>query len=681
VTSANPLLTGSDLPYRLPRFAQIASAHYEEAFLAGMAEQRNEIDVIATNPSEPTFTNTIIAMERSDALLRRTGAVFELITSADTNPDLEAIEERISPLLAAHQDAIYLDRRLYDRVRTLYDARDTLALDPQESWLLERYHTDFVRAGANLSDSDAQRLRALNTELATLCTDFSNRARASINAATLDIADVADLDGLSPDEIAAARTTADGRDATYALGFTSSTAQPVLASLTNRAIRERIFRASIGRGTSGGPNDSRDLVEKIVTKRAERAELMGYPHHAAYQIADNTARTLDAVTDMLGKLVPAAVANARQEAADLQAVIDGDGEDFTLEPWDWAFYSERVRRERYGIDEAEVRPYLELERVLHDGVFYAATKLYGITFAERTELRGYHDDVRVFEVTDADGSKLGLFLADFYTRPTKSGGAWMSSLETHNDIDGTLPVVTNNLNVTKPPVGQPTLLRLDEVRTMFHEFGHALHGLFGQARWPKFAGTSSPRDFIEFPSQVNEVWMLYPEVLAHYARHIETDEPLPQSIVDKLIASESFNEGYATTEYLAASLLDLAWHSLTPGTSPGDVLDFEADALEKAGVAVAEVPPRYRTGYFSHVFSGIAYSAGYYSYIWSEVLDADTVEWFRENGGLSRANGDRYRYELLGKCGSADPLVVYRVFRGRDPEVGPLLKRRRLVPQ
>jgi peptidyl-dipeptidase Dcp len=673
VTSANPLLTTSDLPYQLPHFALITPAHYEDAYLTGMADQLREIEAIATDEAEPTFDNTVVAMERSGALLRRIGALFQLVTSADTNPELEAIEQRTSPLLAAHDDAIFLDRRLYQRVHALYHNRDALGLDADEAWLLERRHTEFVRAGADLSDADMERLKALNASLATLCTDFSNLVRAGIKDATLDVAS-SDLDGLSEGEIAAAR---DGD--TYRIDFRNTSGQPPLASLTNRAVRERVFRASIGRGTSGGENDTRDLVTSIVTQRAERAELMGYPHHAAYQIADNTARTVEAVTDMLGKLAPAAVANARQEAADLQAVIDADGGDFTLAPWDWAFYSERVRRERYGIDEAEVRPYLELERVLHDGVFFAATKLFGITFEERPELRGYNDDVRVFEVFEADGSQLGLFLADFYTRSSKSGGAWMTSLETPNDIDATLAVVTNNLNITKPPAGQPTLLRLDEVRTMFHEFGHALHGLFGKARWPKFAGTRSPRDFVEFPSQVNEVWMLYPEVLANYARHIETGAPLPQSIVDKLIESEAFNEGFATTEYLAASLLDLAWHTLTAGTAPGDVLEFEADALAKAGVAVDEVPPRYRTGYFSHIFSGVPYSAGYYSYIWSEILDADTVDWFHSNGGLTRANGDRYRYQLLGKCGSADPLEVYRAFRGREPEVGPLLKRRRLV--
>ncbi|HEY1485883.1 MAG TPA: M3 family metallopeptidase, partial [Micromonosporaceae bacterium] len=472
MTSANPLFHVSPLPYQLPPFAEIAPEHYEEAHLAGMAEQRREMDAIATDPAAPTFANTLEAMERTGALLRRTADAFELVASADKSPELEAIEERLAPLLAAHDDAIFMDRRLYARIRSLYDARHTLDLDEPSGWLLERYHTEFVRAGAHLDDAAADRVKALNTELATLCTDFWNRVRAETKAATVTVTDSAELDGLPADALEAARV-----DGGFAIGLLNMTVQPALASLTNRALRERIFRTSIERCVSGGPNDTREIIASIVTKRAEVAEIMGYPHFAAYQIADNTARTVDAVSDMLGKLAPAAVANAAQEAADLQAVIDASGAGHQVEPWDWAFYSEQVRRERYGVDEAEIRPYLELERVLRDGVFFAATKLYGITFTERLDLRGYNDDVRVFEVSEADGAPLGLYLADYYTRPTKSGGAWMQSLRTPNDIDGTLAVVTNNMNITKPPAGQPTLLTLDEVGTMFHEFGHALHGL------------------------------------------------------------------------------------------------------------------------------------------------------------------------------------------------------------
>ena len=675
MTAENPLLRPSDLPYRLPRFGEITPAHYEEAYLQGMAAQRAEIAAITAEAAEATFDNTIVALERSGELLRRTHDAFDLVVGADGTPELEALEEQIAPLRAAHDDAIHLDRALFARIHTLYENRAALGLDPVEMRLLERYHTDFVRAGAGLDEAQATRLEALNAELATLTTEFSNKVRAAAVAATIDVSDLADLDGLSADGIDAARETAQGRGTPYSLSFSNTTSQPPLAELTDRALRERIHRASIERGSDGGPHDTRDLVLRIVKLRAQRAELLGFAHHAAYQIADNTARTVDTVTEMLAKLAPAAVANAHAEAADLQAII---GDEFRLAAWDWSFYAERERLRRYGIDEAEIRPYLELERVLHDGVFYAAGKLYGITFTERADLAGYHEDVRFFTVKEADGRELGLFLLDLYARPSKRGGAWMQSLETPNDMDGVLPVVTNTLNVLKPPPGHPTLLTLDDLKTLFHEFGHALHGLFGHAKFRKFAGAETPQDFVEFPSQVNEMWALDAEVLPHYAFHVDTSEPMPREIAAKLIESSSFNEGYATTEYLAASLLDLAWHTLRSDEVPDDVLTFEAAALEAAGVAVAEVPPRYRSTYFGHSFSGPDYSAGYYSYIWAEVLDADTVEWFKENGGLTRANGDRYRYDLLGKCGSADPIEVYRAFRGHDPDVTPLLVRRKL---
>jgi len=674
-TPANPLLAPSDLPYGLPRFTEISPAQYEQALIAGMAAQRDEIEAIAADPAEPTFDNTLVAMERTGRSLDRAARAFYLVSSADGGPEMEAVDERVAPLLAAHSDAIYLDRRLFARVDTLHRRRDELGLDAIETHLLDRYHTRFVRAGANLDDAGAARLTELNADLAGLYTEFGNTVRAATKGATVDIHDVADLDGMSANAIETARANAEDRDAPYAISLMHPTAQPTLAMLSRRDIRERIHRASVDRASDGGEHDTRDLIRRIVTARAERAALLGYPHHAAYQISDNTAGSAEAVLEMLERLAPAAVANARQEAADLQAEM-GEG---TLAPWDWSFYSERVQRSRYGIDEAEIRPYLELDRVLIDGVFYAATRLYGITFTERTDLPGYHEDVRAFEVFEADGSPLGLFLADYYTRPTKSGGAWMTSLATPNDIDGTRPVVTNNLNVTKPPAGQPTLLTLDEVRTMFHEFGHALHGLFGAARWPIFSGTASKRDFVEFPSQVNEVWMLEPEVLSHYAKHVETGAPLPSEVVDRLNESSAFNEGYKTTEYLAAALLDLAWHTLAADQAPTDVLAFETDALERNGVALDLVPPRYRSAYFTHAFAGDGYSAGYYVYIWSEILDADTVAWFRENGGLTRDNGDRYRYELLGRCGSADPLAVYRAFRGGEPDVAHLLARRRLA--
>jgi peptidyl-dipeptidase Dcp len=501
-----------------------------------------------------------------------------------------------------------------------------------------------------------------------------------MKASAVVVQDAEDLAGLSADAVAAAEVAARDRGLAdgYALNLILPTAQPALAALQNRAVRERLHTASVGRGSRGGEHDTTASVLRIVRLRAERARLLGFEHHAAYNIADNTARSVDAVQEMLAKLAPAAVANARIEAEDLQETI---GDAFTLEPWDWAYYTEQIRRERYAIDEAELRPYFELERVLRDGVFFAAGRLYGIRFEERPDLPAYHADARVFEVFDRDGGPLGLFIGDFFTRPSKRGGAWANALVPQSRLFGTAPVVVNNLNINRAPDGEPTLLTLDEVRTLFHEFGHALHTLFSQVHFPKFAGTRVPRDFVEYPSQVNEVWMLWPEVLANYATHHRTGEPLPASVVERLQAAEQFNKGFATTEYLAATLLDLAWHTLTveEAAAVTDVPAFETLALERAGVAVPFVPPRYRTAYFAHIFSGAAYSAGYYSYIWSEVLDADTVDWLTERGGLRRESGDTFRDVLLAKGGSADSMEVYRAFRGRDPLIEPLLKRRGLI--
>ncbi|MEU0555348.1 M3 family metallopeptidase [Dactylosporangium sp. NPDC006015] len=680
MTTDNPFFAASDLPYQLPPFDRIETGHYLPAFERGMAEQRAEVEAIASLPEPPTFDNTLVALERSGRVLQRVSAAFFNVTSSDTSPELQEIESRVVPLLSAHGDAIMLDRRLFERIEQLYAQRDALALDAEPAWLLERYHTEFVRAGARLSEQEHVRLRELNSELAALATEFGNKVRDGMKAAAVVVEDAADLAGLSADAIAAAEVAARDRGLTggYALNLILPTAQPALASLHNREVRERLHTASVGRGSAGGDHDTTGLVLRIVRLRAERARLLGFEHHAAYNIADNTARSVDAVQEMLAKLAPAAVANARIEAEDLQEAI---GDEFTLQPWDWAYYTEQIRRDRYAIDEAELRPYFELERVLGDGVFHAAGRLYGIRFQERPDLPAYHGDARVFEVFDRDGGPLGLFIGDFFTRPSKRGGAWANALVPQSRLFGTAPVVVNNLNINRAPEGEPTLLTLDEVRTLFHEFGHALHTLFSQVHFPKFAGTRVPRDFVEYPSQVNEVWMLWPEVLANYATHHRTGEPLPQPVVERLQAAEQFNKGFATTEYLAATLLDLAWHTLTVEEAEAvtDVLAFEAAALERAGVAVPFVPPRYRTAYFAHIFSGAAYSAGYYSYIWSEVLDADTVDWLTEQGGLRRELGDAFRDGLLAKGGSADSMEVYRAFRGRDPLIEPLLKRRGLI--
>ncbi|HEY2203252.1 MAG TPA: M3 family metallopeptidase [Pseudonocardia sp.] len=677
MASDNPFLAPSGLPYQLPDFTAITDDHYLPAFEAGMAEQRAELEAIVA--AEPvTFANTVEALERSGQTLARVARVFLGRAGAHTTERIEALRAEIAPRLAAHADAIALDPRLFARLEALHRDRAGLGLDPEPLRLLERRHRDAVRAGAELGETDQARLRELNAELSALSADFSGRLLAGANAAAVHVDDVARLAGLSEGAIAAAAgaATARGYPGGYLLTLVLPTGQPVLAALRDRALRERLFRASVDRGSHGDDTDTRAAVLRLARLRAERARLLGHPTHAAYVIDDATAPGVDAVAGLLADLAPAAVANADREAAELGELAARDGHE--LQQWDWAYYAERLRAERFRIDAAALRPYLELDRVLRDGVFHAAGQLYGITLTERTELPMYHPDVRLWEVLDADGTPLGLFGLDPYARESKRGGAWMNELVDQSELLGTRPVVMNTLNINRPPDGEPTLLTVDEVRTLFHEFGHALHGLFSSVRYPTFSGTAVPRDFVEFPSQVNEMWLERPEILARYARHHETGEPMPADLLEKLAAARAYGEGFATTEYLAASLLDQAWHTLGADDDPDDVLAFEAEALRAAGVAHPLVPPRYRSSYFNHVFGG-GYSAGYYSYIWSEVLDADTVEWFAEQGGLRRENGDRFRRELLSLGGSVDPMEAYRAFRGRDPEIGPLLARRNLA--
>ena len=677
----NPLLTESPLPYRLPPFDRIEERHYRPAFEQGMVTQLAEIDAIATSGEPPTVENTLVDMERSGRLLDRVSSVFFALVSADTTDELDTIEAEIAPRLSAHRDQILLNDELFARVQALYGQRDALDLDPETRRLIEEYHTDFMRAGAALSEDEKDRLRAINAELVTLETTFGQHVLDEVNAAAIVVDTQDELAGLSANEIAAAAEAAAARglDGRFVLPLLNTSGQPALASLESRALRSRIMAVSLLRGMRGGEFDTRETVTRMARLRAGRAQLLGYPTHAAHVIERETAQTADAVNARLAALTPLAVANARREAADLQAMIAGEGGNFELAPEDWAYYSEKVRADRYAFDQSQLRPYFELDRVLLDGVFHAAGRLYGLTFEERTDLLGYHPDVRVFEVSDGDGSPLGLFLGDFYARPSKRGGAWMNAYVSRSRLRGTRPVVANYLNVPEPPAGEPTLLTLTEVTTMFHEFGHALHALFSDAEYPYFAGTSVPRDFVEYPSQVNEMWATWPEVLRNYAVHYETGEPMPADLLDKVLAAKTFNQGYATTEYLPASLLDMAWHQLTPEDVPSadGVATFEAAALEAAGVALDVVPPRYRSTYFLHIFSN-NYSAGYYSYIWSEVLDADSVEWFRENGGLTRENGDRFRATLLSRGGSVEAMDLYRAFRGGDPDITPLLTRRGL---
>jgi peptidyl-dipeptidase Dcp len=549
-------------------------------------------------------------------------------------------------------------------------------LDPESQRLLERYHLEFVRAGAALDPDQQAKLRSINEELSALSTTFQKKLLDDTNASAVVVDDVSQLDGVSADSISAMAESARerGLDGKYVITLILPSGQPVLGSLTSRALRERVYQASIHRGNNDNEHNTTATIARMTALRAERAELLGYRTHADYVLEDSTAGSPEAVHEMLSKLVPAAVANARTEAAELQKSI---GDDFDLQGWDWSYYSEQVRRATYDVDGAQLRPYFELERVLRDGVFFAANGLYGLDFTEREDLVGYHPEVRVFEVTEADGSPVGLFLGDFYARASKRGGAWMNSFVEQSALLDAKPVVVNNLNITRPPAGEPTLLTFDEVTTLFHEFGHALHGLLSNVRYPKLSGTNVLRDFVEFPSQVNEMWMVWPEVLANYARHHETGELIPQDLVQRLLDSQIWGEGFKTTEYLGAALLDLAWHEIETGTPTGDVATFEAAALEAAGVAMAEIPPRYRSTYFAHIFAG-GYSAGYYSYIWSEVLDADTVEWFKENGGLTRENGEHFRRTLLARGGSIPEMQAFRDFRGRDPQIDPLLERRGL---
>jgi len=682
LAASNPFARPSTLPYQLPPFDRIRNRDYGPAFAAGMTQQRAEMRAIAENPAAPDFANTLLAMERSGRLLDRVSLVFFNLSASDTNPQIQRLEAQLAPQLAAHRDAILLDPQLFARVDALYRQRAALGLDPEQVRLIERYHTNFVRAGARLAPAQKDQLRALNARIAAAQTAYEQRLLAANNHGALIITDVRELDGLAPDAIAAAAEAAKARGLAghYLIALQNTSGQPALTDLNSRAVRERLLAASMQRGWQDGDTDERALITEIARLRAERAQLLGYPDHATYALEDSTAKTPAAVNAMLGRLAPAAVANARREAVALQQAIDAQGGGFQLGAADWAHYAEQVRKQRYAFDEGQMKPYFEMRRVLEDGVFYAATRLYGITFKRRTDLPVYHPDVQVYEVFNSDGSRLGLFLADYYARPSKRGGAWMNNYVDQSHLLGTLSVVVNNLNVPKPPAGQPTLLTFDEVTTAFHEFGHALHGLFSNVTYPLFSGTNVPRDFVEYPSQVNEMWATWPEVLTHYARHYQSGAPMPQELVAKVLAAQKFNQGQATTEYLAAALLDQAWHQIGPAQVPqaAQAEAFERAALAKAGVAFAPVPPRYRSTYFAHIFGG-GYAAGYYSYIWSEVLDADSEAWFKRHGGLRRENGDVFRGKLLSKGGSVDAMTLFRDFYGAEPDIRPLLERRGLA--
>lgn len=670
----------SPLPFQLPPFAEITTGDFEPAFETAMASHRSQVRVIADRADPPTFENTVLALERSGVMLNRVASTFFNLTGSMSTPALREVEERIAPLWSAHWDAIRLDPALFariDAVRRAEAASPTLA--GEDAQLLRRYHLDFVLAGAALDADGRRALAELNERLATLTTTFGQNLLASTQSRAVIVDDVAELDGLSEDAIGAAASAAADRGLAgrYVITLVLPTGQPLLKVLRNRDVRRRLFEASVHRA-EGGDHDNRPVLLEIVRLRARRARLLGFRTHADATVADQTVGSLTSMDAFLGRLVGPAVTNARAEAEQLAQAAAADGVD-ELAPWDWAHYSERIYRDRYEVDTAALRPYFQLDRVLTDGVFAAARTLFGIEMVPRADLAGYHPDVRIWEVRDDSGEPIGLFLGDYFAREGKRGGAWMSSFVDQNHLHGTRPVIVNVLNIPRPAAGEPALVTLDELRTLFHEFGHALHGLFSDVRYPRFAGTSVPRDFVEYPSQVNEMWVFWPELLADYARHVRTGEPLPPEVVAKIQAGQLWGEGFGTVEYLAATLLDQAWHRLTPDDVPPDVVEFEAAALSAAGVDLPLVPPRYRSTYFQHIFDG-GYSAGYYSYIWSEVLDADTVDMVTENGGLTRANGDHLRARLLSVGGSVDALEAFRNLRGRDADIEPLLRRRGLLP-
>ncbi|MCG6963729.1 MAG: peptidyl-dipeptidase Dcp [Acidobacteria bacterium] len=676
----NPFFSPSTLLFQAPPFDKIEDADFKPALEEGMKRQLAEVQQIADNPEPPTFENTLVALEESGQLLTRVSLVFNAMTGANTNPTLQALDEEMAPKLAALQDAIYLNPKLFQRVETLYGKREKLKLDHESAWLLKYYHQEFVHAGAKLSDSDKAELKKLNAEEATLTTRFTNQLLAANKAGALVVKDKAKLDGMSEGAVAAAAQAAAARGLKggWVLPLQNTTQQPALQYLKSRAVRRKLFEASWTRTEHGDANDTRAIVRRLAQLRAEKAKLLGFPTYAAWKLEDQMAKTPGAVDAFLGKLVPPATKKARREAADIQAAINKAGGTFELEPYDWNFYAEKVRKARFDLDESQIKPYFELDRVLRDGVFYAAHELYGISFKERHDLPVYQKDVRVFEVFDSDGSPLGLFYCDYFARDNKSGGAWMDNFVEQSKLLGTHPVVFNVTNFTKPAPGQPALLSYDDVTTMFHEFGHALHGLFADQMYPSLSGTKVARDFVELPSQFNEHWALYPKILAHYAVNYKTGKPMPKELVAKIKKAAKFNQGYLLTELLEAASLDMSWHEL-PASAPEQNVDkFEKSALEKADLALHAVPPRYRSSYFAHIFGG-GYAAGYYAYLWTEMLDDDVYAWFGEHGGLTRQNGQRFRDMILSRGHTEDYDKMFRDFRGREPSITPMLEDRGLI--
>jgi peptidyl-dipeptidase Dcp len=672
----NPFAQPSPLPFQAPPFDKIKDTDYQPAIEEGMRRELAEVDLVANNPDAPTFANTIEALERSGEMLRRVQAVFSGMVSSNTNPKIQKVQTEEAPKLAAHRDAIYLNGKLFARVKAIYDQRTMLKLAPDSEYLVERYYRDFVRAGVLLSDADKSSMRALNKEQSQLSDQFRNKVLADTNASAMVISDQAELAGLPEADIAAAAAAATklGQTGKWVITLQNTTQQPAQTYLKNRSVREGLLEASSKRGDHGGDNDTNAIVERLAQLRAQRANLLGYPTFAAYVLDDQMAKTPENAIKLLTDLAPAATNKARGEAARMQEMINREKKPFKLEPWDWQYYAEQVRKSVYDLDESAIRPYFELDRVLQDGVFYTANQLYGLTFKERKDIPVYQPDVRVFEVFDADGSSLALFYIDFFARPNKQGGAWTSGFVRQSRLLGTKPVVTNTENFVKPAPGQPMLLSFTEVTTMFHEFGHALQSMMSDVRYPN---SRMPRDFVEVPSQFNEHWALEPVVFARYARHYETGQAMPNELVEKIKKSRTFSQGFALTEYLEAALLDIAWHMLSKDAPLQNAETFEPEALKRFHVHMAEAPPRYHTTYFSHIWGG-GYSAGYYAYLWSEVIDDDAFAWFREQGGMTRKNGQRFREMILAHAGTQDSAAMYRAFRGRDAKVEALLEERGL---
>jgi peptidyl-dipeptidase Dcp len=674
MAAPNPFAQPSPLPYQAPPFDKITDADYQPAIEDGIQESLAQIRAIADNPAPPTFDNTIVAMERQGQMLTRAELAFSQVNEANTNPTLQKAQAAVGPKLAAYNDAIFLDSKLFGRVKALYDARAALNLDQERSMLLQDYYKRFVRAGAQLSADDQAKLRDLNKRISTLSIAFRQKLLAATKAGALVVEDKAALAGLSAAEIdAAARDAHDrGLAGGYVLALQNTTTQPALQSLTDRATRQALFEHSWDRAETGDANDTRETISELIQLRTQKANLLGFKTWADYSLADQMARTADAAKGFMNALDGPTAAEQAREAVEVQAAIDADGGGFKLKPWDWMLYAEKVRKAKYDLDENETKPYLEIWNVLENGLFYAANQMYGVTFKRRTDIPTFQPDIRVYEVFDADGSPLGLAYFDYWKRDNKAGGAWMNSYVRQSKLLGTKPVISNTANFTKPAPGQPALITFDDVRTMFHEFGHGLHGLFAAQTYPTLSGTSVARDFVEFPSQFNEHWALEPRVLAHYARHYQTGAPMPQTLVDKIKRAEKFNAGFTFGELLAAAQLDMAWHSL-PGDAPRQDVDaFDAKALGQTGLDIVDVPPRYRTSYFAHIW-GSGYAAGYYAYIWTDMLQQNVYDWFEAHGGMTRANGQRFRDLVLSKGHTQDYNVMFRNMVGHDPEVGPLL--------